>query len=100
MNLKECMEKRLTKEEITRMKEEVKKGLKEMELDSQMNKQFIQRVKEKTNLSYEEISKKIRLSKSTLMDMEKGKTAFSFRQIRKMAERLGFLFDFNLISKV
>jgi ribosome-binding protein aMBF1 (putative translation factor) len=94
------MEKNFTKEEITRINEEVKRDLEEMDLDRQMNKKFIQMVKEKTNFSYEEISKKIRLNKNTLMDMEKGKTAFSFRQIRKMAERLGFLFDFNLISKV
>jgi ribosome-binding protein aMBF1 (putative translation factor) len=94
------MEKYLTKEKIALIEKEVKKDLEEMRYNRQMNKQFIQRVKEKTNLSYEEISKKIRLSKRTIIDMEKGKTAFSFRQIRKMAERLGFLFDFNLISKV
>ncbi len=100
MNLRECMEKNLSKEKIAIINKEVEIGLEEMRYNRQMNKKFIQTVKEKTNLPYEEISKKIRLNKNTLMDMERGKTAFSFRQIRKMAERLGFSFDFNLISKV
>jgi ribosome-binding protein aMBF1 (putative translation factor) len=99
MNLEEFMIKNVSKEKIEQIYKEAEKEMEAIIFNRQMNKRFMNIVKEKTNMSYEDISKKICLNKDIIIDMEKGKIAFSFRKIRKMAELLGFSFDFNLTAR-
>ena len=99
MSLREYMKKYFNEEEIEKIYERAERKRELMLFNEEMNRVFIQMAKEKTNLPYEEISKKVHMSEKVLRNMEEGKTAFSFRKIRKMAELLGFSFDFNLTAR-